>query len=137
MTGKEWNKLKAWLEKRPKEKREKAIPLDRYEIIDFIIKKYSHQDPQIRGTSRIIYHLFFWESMRQKDIAEILCVSRPNVSKCLKKHMARLTSSKTNYRVQWNMERLTTYGYMKKKKSTIKIIKRSKNGKEEIIEKQK
>jgi predicted transcriptional regulator len=74
--------------------------------------------------------------MRQKDIAEILCVSRPNVSKCLKKHMARLTSSKTNYRVQWNMERLT-YGYMKKKKSTIKIIKRSKNGKEEIIEKQK
>ena len=136
MTGKEWNKIKAWLEKRPKEKREKAIPLDRYEIIDFIIKKYSHQDPQIRGTSRIIYHLFFWEDMRQKDIAEILCVSRPNVSKCLKKHMARLTSSKTNYRVQWNMERLT-YGYMKKKKSTIKIIKRSKNGKEEIIEKQK
>ena len=81
MTGKEWNKLKAWLEKRPKEKREKAILLDKYEIIDFIIKKYSRQDPQIRGTSRIIYHLFFWEDMRQKDIAEILCVSRPNVSK--------------------------------------------------------
>lgn len=137
MTGKEWNKLKARLEKCPKEKREKAIPLDKkYEIIDFIIKKYSHQDPQIRGTSRIIYHLFFWEGMRQKDIAEILCVSRPNVSKCLKKHMARLTSSKTNYRVQRNMQRLRD-GYMKEKKNIIKIIKRSKNGKVEIIEKQK